>query len=120
MGSKSSVEMCTGLGNFLIFSECSLSFTPPLVSTCVQWYFALDSCIIIFCYFCSSYLFRDKNWFVMQMTVLVVYIFLYGRAYLVSDNLNHNGEKIILSSGWANLGEPAQFLEMHRKGYLFV
>ena len=46
----------------------------------------------------------------MQMTVLIVYIFLYGRAYLVSGNLNHTGEKKILSVDGKSVGEPAHFL----------
>lgn len=101
MGSKSLVGMCTGLDNSLIFLECSLTFTQPLVSTCVQWYFVSDSCIFVYFYLLFRFVFLeffDNSWFIMQMTVLVVYIFLYGRVYLVSGNLNHIGGEIILSN----------------------
>lgn len=89
MESKFSAGMFTGLGNFLISSECYHFISQLLVTMHVQW--------LVHCHFFSHPIYCKSLQLIlplsevfsfsclMQMTVLVVYIFLYGRVYLVID-----------------------------------
>lgn len=87
--------MFTGSGSSLTSLECYLSTSAALVTTCAQWY-ALQSPFSPYLFVCLSVSLCirinfevhavTKSWeLLMQMTVLTVYIFLYGRVYLVSS-----------------------------------
>lgn len=85
--------MCTGLVNSSTSLGCSLSFSQQLVTMCVRWYAYHITEQNIFCMFKQIHCFLRfgkvvhdsliRICLLMQMTVLTVYVFLYGRAYLV-------------------------------------
>lgn len=92
MESKFSAGMFTGLGNFLISSECFRFISQLLVTMHVQWlvhyhFYSLPihSKSVQLILFVSGVFSLHCSFCLMQMTVLVVYIFLYGRVYLVID-----------------------------------
>lgn len=87
MESKCLAGIFIGLGNFLISSECFLSTSQLLAIMSVPWY----SSEVLFILGGRGYDDVDWSWLshlfykiLPQMTVLTVYVFLYGRAYLVS------------------------------------
>lgn len=86
MENKFWAGMCTGWDSFSIFSGCCHSITPLLVIMCALWYNECSTCNL-YCLYCviSVYSLETSSqiFIQLQMTVLTVYIFLYGRAYLV-------------------------------------
>lgn len=77
----------TGSGTVLIFSECYPVTLQPPVFTSVPWYFleAIPCLCLTVRYMFYSFL-RSRICF-LQVTVLTVYVFLYGRLYLVLSGL---------------------------------
>lgn len=75
----------TGLAIDLISSECCLVIILQLASISVLWYVLSVACLL--CMLNILYIFSHTMVLISQLTVLTVYLFLYGRLYLVLSGL---------------------------------
>lgn len=93
---------------FDFFRMFSFFYTTVGYYVCTMVFCSYDLCVFVFSFYLKYYTLIStdfyflevcvNNLFTMQMTVLIVYIFLYGRAYLVSGYLNHIGGNFLSNS----------------------
>lgn len=87
MGNRQWVVMCTDLVTDLISSVCCRVMSPLLDFISAPWYYT-SSFFLKFEFFSPPLIiWSTKDDFFWQITVVIVYVFLYGRLYLVLSGL---------------------------------